>query len=187
MPPWVQGQFKPLWQQWLEEWKVSGHFQGTECGSPPTVFALWAMGFTPTEIAEIHPRTPHNFITVRLNNETPLGEIQKKLENITFKWLVTGQARLEIFSSDAQTRNHHVHILSTPQAPKTRIIRDLSRLFSVNRENVDVKKGEKCEVYDKRSAYIQGEKMSLKSEAIDKDQKVLDELNIPQIYSIENI
>ena len=187
MPAWVQGQFKPLWQQWLEEWKQTGHFEGSPTHEPPTVFALWAMGFSPSEIAEIHPSTPHNFITIKLKNETPLGEIQKKIENITLKWMVTAQARLELFSSDAQTRNHHIHILSTPQAPKTRIIRDLSRLFNLPRENIDIKNSDKCELYDKRSAYIQGIKKDLKSEAIDKDQQVLDELNIPQIYSIENI
>ncbi len=185
MPAWVQGQFKPLWQQWLNEWKETGHFQGTDCGSPPTAFALWAMGFTPNEIADIYPCQKHSFITVRLNNETPLGEIQKKLENMTFKWMTVASARLEIFSTNMQ-RNHHVHILST-QAAKTRIIRDLSRYFKVPKENVDVKQSDKCELYDKRSNYIHGVKKDLKSEAIEADTKVLDELNIPQIYTIENI
>ena len=72
-------------------------------------------------------------------------------------------------------------------AVKTRIIRDLSRLFKVPPQNIDVKSSDDIQLYDKRQNYINGQKQSLKSEAIDADTKYLDEHNIQQIYLIENI
>jgi hypothetical protein len=185
MPGWVQGQFLPLWRKWLKEYDETGRFSGSETGEKPTKFAMWAMGMEQSEIDYYYPTQKHSFITVRLNNETPLEEIKNKLQNIKFKWMAVASARLEIFSTN-MTKNHHVHILST-WVIKTRAIRDLSRYFKVPKENVDVKHGEDCQLYDKRSNYINGIKKELKSEAIDADTKYLDELNIPQVYQIENI
>lgn len=185
MPPWVQGQFLPLWRQWLKEYEETGHFKGTDCGSIPTKFAMKMMGMEDSEIDHFYPSQKHVFITCRLDNETPLAKVSEKLENMTFKWMTVAAARLELFSTN-MTRNHHVHILST-FAAKTRIIRDLSRYFRIPKENVDVKVSDKCELYDKRNDYILGNKKEIKSEAIEADAKVLAELNIPQIYQIENI
>lgn len=185
MPSWVQDLTLPLWRKWCEEYQVTGIFKGNDEGIFPTKFALWSMGFSPEEIQRYYPSQKHSFITIRLNNETPLGKVQEKLENLSLKWMTIATARLELYSTN-MTRNHHVHILST-WAVKTRIIRDLSRYFDVPKQNVDVKHGEKIEVYDKRYDYIQGIKQELKSEAISADTKELDELNIKQIYSIENI
>lgn len=186
MPAQVQEWFLPVWRQYLKEYEQTGYFQGSETGQKPTKFAMKMMGMEDSEINTWYPSSPHNFITVRFNNTTPLGEIETKLDNMKFQWLTVGAARLELYSTN-MTRNHHVHILSTPAAPKTRIIRDLSRLFKVPKENVDVKSSDKCELYDKRSNYILGEKHELKSEAIEADTKELENQNIKQIYEIENI
>lgn len=185
MPRWAQEKFQPLWRKWLKDYQISGHFEGSETGAPPTKFALWALGFSDTEIQELYPSQKHSFITVRLNNDEPLEQIQAKLQSINLKWMTVASARLEIFSSNL-TRNHHIHILST-WAVKTRIIRDLSRLFKVKPQNVDVKQSDDIQLYDKRQNYINGQKQELKSEAIDADTKYLDEHNIQQIYLIENI
>lgn len=185
MPAWVQGQFLPLWRQWLKDYETTGYFQGSETGEKPTKFAMHMMNMEQSEIDYWYKEEKHSFITVRLDNSTPLGEVRDKLENMKFQWMTLASARIELHSTDG-TKNHHVHILST-QVNKHRAIRDLSRYFKVNKENVDVKNGEKCELYDKRSNYIQGIKQDKKSEAIELDRKVLDDLDIQQIYSIENI
>lgn len=185
MPAWVQGQFLPLWRQWLKEYEISGHFEGSETHEKPTKFAMHMMGMEQSEIDYWYPEQKHSFCTIRLNNSTPLGEVRDKLENMKFQWMTLASARIELHSTDG-TKNHHVHILST-QVNKHMAIRDLSRYFKVNKENVDIKNGEKCELYDKRSNYIQGIKQEKKSEAIELDRKVLDDLDIQQIYSIENI
>ncbi len=185
MPSQVQEWFLPLWRQYLKEYEQTGYFQGSETGEKPTKFAMKMMGMEESEINQWYPSQKHVFITVRLNNETPLAKIEEKLENMTFKWLTVGAARLELYSTN-MTRNHHVHILST-FAAKTRIIRDLSRYFKVPKENVDVKSSDKCELYDKRSNYILGNKQELKTEAIEADTKELENQNIKQIYEIENI
>ena len=186
LPNWVQDQFLPLWKTWLKEYDETGFFKGSdETGKLPTRFALWAMGCEQATIEKYYPTKKHSFITIRLDNEVPLEKIQEKIQNINLKWMTIAYARLELFSTN-MTRNHHVHILSS-FAVKTRIIRDLSRYFKVPKQNIDVKHGEKCELYDTRYNYIQGDKKELKSEAISADQKELDEKNIQQIYAIENI
>lgn len=186
MPAWAQERFAPQWRKWLEVWKETGFFEGTDCGSPPTKFALQMMGFSDTEISDIYPVLKHSFITVRFDNETSLNDIQKKLENLKFKWLITGYGRLEVFSSDGVTHNHHVHILST-WCVKTRIIRDLQRYFKVDREKIDVKQSDDVELYDKRNNYLNGIKQDKKSVAMEADTKYLQEHNIKQVYSWENI
>ena len=186
LPEWVQDQFLPLWRKWLKEYDETGFFKGSdENGKLPTPFAMWAMGMESIEIEKYYPKQKHIFITVRLNNEDPLGEIQNKLNEMKFKWMTIATARLELFSTN-MTRNHHVHILST-WCVKTRVIRDLSRYFNIPKENVDVKAGEKIELYNKRYDYIQGIKQDIKSEAIDADTTELKNNNIQQVYSIENI
>ena len=185
MPKWAQEQFLPQWRKWLQEYDETGIFRGSETGEIPTKFAMWAMNMNESEILKYYPTMKHSFLTIRLNNEEPLENVQEKLRNMKFQWMNVASARLEIFSSNL-TRNHHVHILA-PWVVKTRAIRDLSRYFKVPKENVDVKHGHECELYDKRSDYINGHKKELKSEAIDADTKYLDEHNIQQVYLIENI
>lgn len=185
MPAWVQGQFLPLWRQWLKEYEISGHFEGSPSGEKPTKFAMHMMNMEQSEIDYWYPEQKHSFLTIKLKNSTPLGEVRDKLENMKFQWMTLASARIELHSTDG-TQNHHVHILST-QVNKHRAIRDLSRYFKLPKEHIDIKNAEKCELYDKRSNYIQGIKQDKKSEAIELDRKVLDDLDIQQIYSIENI
>lgn len=185
MPVWVQGLMLPKILQWLKEYDETGVYGGSETGEKPTRFALWALNVPQSVIDKYYPMMKHSFITVRLDNDMPLEKVQDKLRNIKFKWMTVASARLEIFSTN-MTTNHHCHILST-WAVKTRIIRDLSRYFKVPGENVDVKQSDDCEVYDKRTKYINGEKKELKSEAIEADTKYLDEHDIQQVYLIENI
>lgn len=183
MPQFVQDMFGPKWKEWLLEYDETGHFRGSETGEKPTRFAMWAMGFEETDIAKYYPSHKHSFITVRLNNETDLKTIQHKLIEIKFEWLGVSTARLEVFGSDAKTHNHHIHFL-TPPVNKTRAIRDMSRYFKVDKVMIDVKPGEKSELYETRQEYIQGKKKELKTEAIDMDTKYLENLNIQQIYYI---
>lgn len=191
MPPWAIERFGPEWKKYLEEYfeqEKNGetpYFRGSEDGSLPTPFALWALGFSEEEIQKVHPATRHSFVTVRLDNNTPLTEVQHKIQTINFAWLKVGSARLELFSSDL-TRNHHIHML-VPWTVKTRIIRDLASYFKVPRPNVDVKHSDNTDLYHKRQDYINGEKQDAKNEAIQADSKELYELDIQQVYLIENL
>lgn len=184
MPRLVQDMFGPKWKEWLLEYDETGHFRGSETGEKPTRFAMEMMGFEETDIAKYYPSHKHSFITVRLNNETDLKTIEHKLHEIKLSWLGISTARLEVFGSDAQTHNHHIHFL-TPPVNKTRAIRDMSRYFKVDKVMIDVAPpSDKCELYETRKEYLQGKKKELKSEAIDMDTKYLENLNIQQIYYI---
>lgn len=186
MPPVAQAWFRNEILEALKEYDETGRTDYTETGGLPSRFFLWAMGIEDCIIDKYYPDMRHSFITVRFDNEMPLDEIEDKLKKLKFAWLAVGHARLEIFSSDAKTMNKHAHILST-QANKTRIVRDLSRYFKVPKPNVDVKQGHDADLYNKRYDYILGIKKELKSEAIDADTKYLDEHNVQQSYSYENI
>ncbi len=186
MPGSAQEWFRKEIMEALQEYDETGRTDYTETGALPSRFFLWAMGIEDSIIDKYYPNMRHSFITVRFDNEMHLDVIEEKLKTLKFQWLVVGHARLEIFSSDAKTMNKHAHILST-QANKTRIVRDLSRYFRVPKPNVDVKQGHDADLYSKRHDYIRGIKKDEKSEAIDADTKYLDEHNIQQLYSYENI
>jgi len=186
MPSQAQEWFRAEILQALSEYDETGHTDYTETGGLPSRFFLWAMGIEDSIIDKYYPDARHSFITCRFDNEMHLDVIEEKLKKLKFAWLQIGHARLEIFSSDAKTMNKHCHILST-QANKTRIVRDLSRYFRIPKPSVDVKQGHDADLYNKRHDYIRGIKKDLKSEAIDADTKYLDEHNIQQCYSYENI
>lgn len=101
--------------------------------------------------------TSHQFITVALPNDYDLGKLDSLLTKKMQKWLHNATAVIENHS--ASGINLHVHILKLGNYNKTKIIRDLSRKFKIDRNFIDVKWSTERLDYINRQNYINGIKL----------------------------
>lgn len=124
---------------------------------------------------------PHQFITVALPNTTSLKRILRYIEQ-PHKWC-KGWLSIEKYSKSGE--NLHLHILKEGYYSKTKIIRDLSRRFKVERNFIDVRRGTEPKDWNNRLSYIKGTKMDTdKMEHVTKDKEWRQKNNLRDFYNI---
>ncbi len=100
----------------------------------------------------------HQLITVALPNDYDLVELKNKLENgLQYQYLDTAIARVERYS-DGGKPNLHLHILKKGNYQKSKIIRDLSRHFKIDKNFVDVRSSKSRTRYNNALNYVHGAK-----------------------------
>lgn len=100
----------------------------------------------------------HQLITVALPNDYDLTVLKNKLENgLQYQYLDTAIARVERHS-DGGKPNLHLHILKKGNYQKSKIIRDLSRHFKIDKNFVDVRSSKSRTKYNNALNYVHGAK-----------------------------
>lgn len=100
----------------------------------------------------------HQLITVALPNDYDLTVLKYKLENgLQYQYLDTAIARVERHS-DGGKPNLHLHILKKGNYQKSKIIRDLSRHFKIDKNFVDVRSSKSRTRYNNSLNYVYGAK-----------------------------
>ncbi len=123
----------------------------------------------------------HQFITVALPNEYCLSTLKHNLMNISYSYLTNALARVENFSNVGE--NLHIHILKKGNYQKSKIIRDLSRTFKVDKNFIDVVSSKSTVKYFNTLRYIKGEKVDEeKMENVELDKQWRQDNYIDEIY-----
>ncbi|AKV62299.1 putative replication initiation protein, partial [Sicyonia brevirostris associated circular virus] len=126
----------------------------------------------------------HQFITVALPQTYDLKKLVSQIENeLRYDWIIGAYVRVENFSDTGE--NLHLHILKDGQYTKTKIIRDLSRKFKVEKNFINVKSSNKEVDYENRYNYILGNKKDAgKLENVQKDKEWRENNDINEIYNL---
>lgn len=126
----------------------------------------------------------HQFITVALPNSYSLPVLVNQIENkLKYDYLVGAFVRIENFSDTGE--NLHLHILKDGIYSKTKIIRDLSRKFKVEKNFINVKSSNKEIDYENRKNYIFGNKKDDEKQLnVEKDIQWRINNDINEIYNL---
>lgn len=126
----------------------------------------------------------HQFITVALPNDYSLTKLVEQITNkLKYDYLIGAFVRVENFSDTGE--NLHLHILKDGIYSKTKIIRDLSRKFKVEKNFINVKTSNKEIDYENRKNYIFGNKKDTgKQDNVEKDILWRQNNDINEIYNL---
>lgn len=128
------------------------------------------------------PQNTHTFITIALP-EYDYQNIEKLLKS-KIKYLKEGIFTHEFFSGEDSHANPHIHVLIRKVIEKSRIIRDLSRMFKVKGNFIDIRYGDDQD-YDNRTNYLNGTKIDeTKQHNCTLDNEHREKLKIKSLYKI---
>ncbi len=129
------------------------------------------------------PKTrTHTWITIAIQ-EYAYENIEKLL-NTKIKYLKNAQFAHEFFSGEDSHENPHIHILVCKVIDKSRVIRDLSRLFKVKSNFIDIRYGDDADK-ENRELYMKGEKKDEnKRMNVTLDNERREKLKIKSLYKI---
>lgn len=188
LPQNISGMVIPFYLKALGKYEETGIFklQGQEPQEFPTKAHLKFIGFDNAFISTYYPVKSHQIITCRLNMQAiNYVDLALSLKNMSYKWLEDAHLILEAHSKDC-TPNLHFHLLISPAANKTQIIRDLTRRFKIPKPSVDVKLSDDPELYQTRNAYVAGVKQDKKLDAVCADVKFFEEKDVVRFYHYVN-
>lgn len=111
----------------------------------------------------------HQFITLALPNEFEIAKILKYISKPHSYLRDNAVLAVEKYSDSGE--NLHIHILKKGNYSKSKIIRDMSKKFSINTNFVDVRYGIAKDMYQKRLHYVKGEKQEKKEHNVEKDKQ----------------
>lgn len=129
---------------------------------------------------ELYGEQAHQLITIGLPNDYDVSQIKKYIKN-PHKWLKEAMLSVERFRKNGE--HLHIHILTSKPYNKTRLIRDLSRRFKVEKNYIDVRRSNSMSDYTNRKNYIMGRKSCTeKQENCDKDREWRKTVELEDIY-----
>lgn len=132
----------------------------------------------------------HQFITISLppvfkDNLDQLKEKMAKL--VKWKWIGIYTWSVEQRGTSLETLGEglHIHLLNKPKAKKrpSHIIREVSQLFKIKKNFVDVDTKNDLEIYNTRQAYIRGNKVDTKLDKVKMDYLFRKNKNLCNVYT----
>lgn len=149
----------------------------------PTIVegAGWTRMCRSFELYDLIQDRPHQFITIALPIDYDIKRLKKQLSKTWCKWSSGAKCVVERYSKSGD--NLHLHVLKEKIYSKTKIIRDVSRKFKIEKNFVDVRSSTKIQDYNNRSKYIEGTKSDEeKCMNVDKDKEWRHQNDIEEIY-----
>jgi hypothetical protein len=121
----------------------------------------------------------HTWVTIRLPKGKEPGYYKDALcvKLASVEWCRGGEAVLE----GGDTTNPHIHLLLGEKRHKGNLIKRFAKLFGVSKEWIDHKVDDSVELKAKRSAYVRGDKVSAKADAVDQDRVYREAHGIPHL------
>lgn len=129
------------------------------------------------------------FITINFSSEIDIVEAHKK-----FTTRVLGKTYFNdryIIYNIEHTDHPHIHCLvegrlGTSGTP-AKIIRDISRVFAMKPNFIDVKNSKTLEMYTKRSNYVKGLKQDAKLEKVKADEEYRKKFGFDNYYEVNSV
>lgn len=124
----------------------------------------------------------HKFVTVSLppDKNYDVAGVPAKLMEARFDYLHNAMFCLEVTGEEMQW-HPHLHILILGHPDNTRMIRDLSKLFKVQQNFIDIG-FRNPKLYAKRYDYVQGIKRDIKMEQVKNDIAYLESQDLEKYY-----